>query len=232
LIMRFKKRTEKIVKEEVDKLKSYKVGNGAAIVADPKTGEILAMVGSKDYFDRENDGNFNVAIQNTRQPGSSMKPIMYAAAFEKGYTPSTLIMDTKTDFPTNSDPPIYTPVNYDGKFRGPVQVRFALGNSLNIPAVKMLAKVGIEPVMKKAYEMGIENWEPTSKNRAGVGLSLVLGGRETSLLDEVTAYSVFANKGIRQDPVSILKVTDPKGKKLFEKKEQMGKECSPKKSPF
>jgi 1A family penicillin-binding protein len=220
---KIQEKAEKIVKEEVDKLERYKVGNGAAVVADPKTGELLAMVGSKDYFDRENEGNFNVSISNTRQPGSSMKPVMYAAAFEKGFTPSTLVMDTKTDFPTEGTPPIYTPVNYDGRFRGPVQLRFALGNSLNIPAVKMLAKVGIEPVMRKAYEMGIENWEPTAKNRAGVGLSLVLGGRETSLLDEVTAYSVFANKGVRQDPVTILKVTDPKGKKLYEKKKTDGK---------
>ncbi|HVF69930.1 MAG TPA: transglycosylase domain-containing protein [Xanthomonadales bacterium] len=216
-------KAEKIVRDEVDKLKSYKVGNGAAIVADPKTGEILAMVGSRDYFDRENEGNYNVSIRNTRQPGSSMKPIIYAAALEKGYTASTLLMDTKTEFPVAGTPPIYSPVNYDGRFRGPTQVRFALGNSINIPAVKMLAKVGIEPVMRKAYEMGINNWEPTAKNRAGVGLSLVLGGRETSLLDEVTAYGVFANKGVKQDPITILKVTDPKGKVLFERKKTEGK---------
>ncbi len=216
-------KAEEIVKEEVDKLKSYKVGNGAAVVTDPKTGEVLAMVGSKDYFDRENEGNYNVAVHNTRQPGSSMKPIVYAAALEKGYTASTLLMDTKTDFPVVGNPPIYTPVNYDGRFRGPSQVRFALGNSLNIPAVKMLAKVGIEPVMRKAYEMGINNWEPTLKNRSGVGLSLVLGGRETSLIDEVTAYSVFANGGVKQDPVTIIKVTDPKGKVLFERKKTNGK---------
>lgn len=226
---------EKIVKEEVDKLKSYKVGNGASVVMDPKTGEILSMVGSKDYFGKSApegctsgsscvfDPDPNVATSNTRQPGSSMKPIIYAAALEKGYTAATLLMDTKTDFPVVGTPPIYTPLNYDGKFRGPVQVRFALGNSLNIPAVKMLARVGIEPVMRKAYEMGIENWEPTAKNRSQVGLSLVLGGRETSLLDEVTAYSVFANKGVRQDPVSILKVTDPRGKVLYEKKKTDGK---------
>ncbi len=226
---------EKIVKEEVDKLKSSKVGNGAAVVADPKTGEILSMVGSKDYFGKSApegctsgsdcvfDPDPNVSVSNTRQPGSSMKPIIYAAAFERGYTASTLLMDTRTEFPVVGDPPIYTPVNYDGKFRGPVQVRFALGNSLNIPAVKMLAKVGIEPVMRKAYEMGIENWEPTAQNRSRVGLSLVLGGRETSLIDEVTAYGVFANRGVKQDPISILKVTDPKGKVLFERKKTDGK---------
>ncbi|HUQ85400.1 MAG TPA: PBP1A family penicillin-binding protein [Candidatus Limnocylindrales bacterium] len=218
-------KAEKIVKDEVDELKTYKVGNGAAIVSDPKTGEVLAMVGSKDYFDRENEGNYNVAVHNTRQPGSSMKPIVYAAALESGYTASTLLMDTRTEFPSSGNPPIYTPVNYDGVFRGPTQVRFALGNSYNIPAVKMLAKVGITPVLRKAYEMGINNWEPTAKNRAGVGLSLVLGGRETSLIDEVTAYGVFANKGIKHDPVTILKVTDIKGKVLYERQKTEGKKA-------
>ena len=217
------KEAEKIVKEEVDKLEKYKATNGSAVVSDPKTGEILAMVGSKDYFDEENDGNFNVATSDKRQPGSALKPIMYAAALEKGYTAATLLMDTKTEFPSvDSSIPTYIPVNYDGKFRGPVQVRYALGNSLNIPAVKLLAMVGLEPVMKKGFEMGIENWEPTKENQARVGLSLVLGGRETSLLNQVTAYSVFANKGVRQDPVSVLKVTDIKGKKLFEHKKKEG----------
>lgn len=219
---KIQKKSEEIVREEIEKLKGYRVGNGAAVVSDPKTGEVLAMVGSKDYFDTEGDGNFNVALAN-RQPGSSLKPVVYAAAFEKGYTPSTLLMDVKTDFPTG-DPakPIYTPVNYDGKFRGPVQARFALGNSLNIPAVKMLAKVGIRDVMEKGYEMGIRNWEPTTKNMSSVGLSLVLGGRETTLLDEVTAYGVFANKGVRHDPITILEVKDNKGKVLFKAKEKEG----------
>lgn len=218
------KKTEEIVKKEVDDLKNYKVSNGAAIVAEPKTGEVLAMVGSKDYFDQENDGNFNVAISNTRQPGSSLKPIVYATAFEKGYTPATLLMDVQTNFPTNvPGQPEYNPVNYDGKFHGPVQVRYALANSFNIPAVKMLAMVGITPVMQKGYDMGILNWQPTAQNRANVGLSLVLGGRETSLMNEVTAYSVFANQGVKQDPVTILKVTDGKGKVLYEHDKTDGK---------
>ncbi|MBI2032612.1 MAG: penicillin-binding protein [Candidatus Levybacteria bacterium] len=128
------KDAEKIVKDELEKLKGYRVGNGSAIVADPKTGEILAMVGSKDYFDVDNDGNFNTALSR-RQPGSSLKPVIYATALEKGYTAASFIMDVKTDFPTETTG-TYTPVNYDGKFRGPIQLRFALGNSLNIPAVK------------------------------------------------------------------------------------------------
>ena len=216
------KEAEKIVHEEISKLENYHVGNGAAVVTDPKTGEILAMVGSEDYFNTENDGNFNVALAN-RQPGSSLKPIMYATAFEKGYTPATMIMDVKTDFPTG-DPenPIYTPVNYDGKYKGPVQLRFALGNSINIPAVKMLARVGIKSVMQTATDMGITNWEPTSTNMANVGLSLVLGGRETTLLSETTAYGVFATGGIRHDPISILKVVDSKGNTIFEHRQSNG----------
>ncbi len=226
------KKAEEIVKDELEKLKGFNVGNGAAVVSDPKTGEILAMVGSKDYYDTKNDGNFNAAL-SMRQPGSSLKPIMYSVAFEKGYTPATLVMDVKTDFPSG-DPehPVYTPVNYDGKYRGPVQLRFALGNSLNIPAVKMLARVGIKDVMQKGYEMGIDNWQPTKENVANVGLSLVLGGRETSLQSETTAYGVFASGGYRHDPVYILKVTDNKGKTLYEYKPKDGQKVLEKEVAF
>ncbi|TXG76500.1 penicillin-binding protein [Candidatus Dojkabacteria bacterium] len=217
---KLQKKSEDIVKEEIEKLKGYRVGNGAAVVTDPKTGQVLAMVGSKDYFDVKNDGNFNVAIAN-RQPGSSLKPIIYATAFQKGYTPATMLMDVKTDFP-NGQGGMYVPVNYDGKFRGPTQVRFALGNSLNIPAVKMLAKVGLKDVMEQGYEMGLSNWEPTAKTMQNVGLSLVLGGREVSLLDETTAYGVFADKGVRHDPVTILEVKDNNGKVLYEYKPKDG----------
>jgi 1A family penicillin-binding protein len=210
------KESEKIVKEEIDKIKAYHATNGSAVVTDPKTGEILAMVGSKDYFDTKNAGNFNTALAD-RQPGSSLKPITYATAFEKGYTPASMIMDVKTDFPTG-DPknPTYTPVNYDGKYRGPIQLRFALGNSINVPAIKLLGRIGIKNVMEKATDMGIANWEPTDSNVANVGLSLVLGGRETTLLSEATAYGVFASGGIRHDLVSILKVVDSKGNTILE----------------
>ncbi len=229
------KKAEEIVEEELKKLKGYNVGNGAAMVTNPKTGEILAMVGGKDYFgDIEPEGctagsdcvfepNVNV-VRSPRQPGSSMKPVIYAAGFEKGFTPATMLMDVKTDFPSG-DPtkPIYTPLNYDGKFYGPMQVRFSLGNSLNIPAVKMLAKVGIKPAMQKAYDMGIKEWEPTNENVANVGLSLVLGGRETSLYNEMVAYGVFANGGTRQDLYAIEKVVDSKDDMLFEHKETDGR---------
>lgn len=218
---------EKIVKTEIGGLKEYHVANGAAVVMDPKTGQILSMVGNTDYFDTSIDGNYNDAIAN-RQPGSSLKPVMYATAFEKGYTPATEVMDVQTDFPTG-DPtnPTYSPVNYDGKFHGPIQLRFALGNSMNIPAVKMLARVGIKDVMTNAFNMGIHNWEPTAENMQNVGLSLVLGGRETTLLDETTAYSVFANQGVKHDPVYLLKVTDSKGNVLYQDHPQPGVKVMP-----
>lgn len=218
------KKAEAIMKEEIDKLKTYKVGNGAAVVLDPKNGAVLAMVGSKDYFDIDNDGNFNASLGN-RQPGSSLKPVIYAASFEKGYTPATLMMDVKTEFPSNdANQSMYTPVNYDGKYRGPVQVRFALANSLNVPAVKMLAKIGVANAMQKAYDMGIENWKPTSANVSNVGLSLVLGGRETTLLQITNAYGVFANKGLRHEPYYISEVRDSKGKLLYKHKDEKGRQ--------
>jgi len=220
------KYAENTVKSEIASLKAYHVSNGAAVVRDPKTGEILAMVGSTDYFDKTNDGSFDDALAE-RQPGSSLKPIMYSVAFEHGYTPATMVMDVPTDFQVNTQTSPYEPVDYEGTYAGPVQLRFALGNSLNIPAVKMLARVGIKPVMQQAYNMGIENWDPTQQALSQVGLSLVLGGRETNLLDETTAYSVFATEGIRHDPVSILKVTDPKGNALYQYQPNAGKRVLP-----
>lgn len=208
------KESEKIVKEEIGKLKNYNVGNGAAVVSNPKNGEILAMVGSEDYFNTKNDGNFNAAM-GWRQPGSSLKPITYAVGFSRGYTPATVLMDTPTNFKAADSEKDYNAVNYDGKFRGPVQVRFALGNSINIPAIKMLALVGIKNVMQKAYDMGISNWEPTDANLKDVGYSLVLGGRVVRLVDEVEAYGVFANGGNKQPLVSILEVKDSKGNDLY-----------------
>ena len=216
------KNAEDIVFEEIEKIEKFDVGNGAAIVMDPKTGAILAMVGSRDYFNTEKEGNFNAATAH-RQPGSALKPIMYATAFEKGYTPATLLMDLRTEFPTNvPGQPDYKPENYDGKYRGPMQVRFTLGNSENVPAVKMLARVGIKPVMQKAYDMGIENWKPTQENLNNVGLSLVLGGREVTLLEMATAYSVFSNRGVKKEPFSIAEVKDKKGKTIYKHKDSKG----------
>ncbi len=220
------KEVESDISTELDKLNGYHVTNGAAIVTDPKTGAILAMDGSKDYFDSANDGNFNAALAY-RQPGSSLKPIMYSVAFEHGYTPATTVMDVATNFKQDDSEPDYIPVNYDGKYRGPIQLRFALGNSINVPAVKMLARVGIQPVMQQAYNMGITNWQPTTANLNSVGYSLVLGGRETTLLQEVTAYGVFANAGVKIDPYAIEKVTDDKGNVLYQHQTNSGQRVLP-----
>lgn len=216
-------KVQDIVKTEVDKLSRAKVGNGAAMVTNPKTGEIIAMVGSKDYFAKDYDGQFNVTL-SPRQPGSATKPITYAVGFMKGYTPATMWLDVQTEFDGGIGQPPYKPVNYDGKFRGPVQTRTALASSLNIPAVKMLAVNGIKDTMKTAYDMGLSNWEPTSQNLSQVGLSLTLGGRELKMADLMTAYGVFADQGTRQDLVYIIKVTDSSGKVLEEYKPSKGKQ--------
>lgn len=213
---------EQIVKTELDSLKGYHVSNGAALVLDSRTAAVLAMVGSKDYFDKDNDGNFN-AVYASRQPGSSTKPILYATAFERGYTPATLLMDTPTDFYMGAGQKPYTPVNYEGTFQGPMQVRYALGNSENIPAVKMLAMVGIKNFMQKAYDMGITNWQPTSTNLSQVGLSLVLGGREASLYQVTSAYQVFADQGVKKDPYEIEEVDDSHGRVLYKHQTDPGR---------
>ncbi len=212
---------QKIVHDEVGKLKDYHAGNGAAVVINPQNGQIQAMVGSKDYFAKDYDGNVNVALA-MRQPGSATKPITYAASFQKGYTAATVLEDVPTDFPGGAGLPVYRPVNYDGQFHGPTQVRYDLGNSYNIPAVKMLANVGVKNVMDLAYRMGLTTWEPTQDNVNSVGLSLTLGGREVRLLDLTSAFGVLANQGKKQDPVSILKVEDSRGKTLYEYHESDG----------
>lgn len=208
------------VKEEVEKAKKLKVSNGAAVVMDPHSGEILAMVGSKDYTATDSSGyKYNVAVQAERQPGSSLKPIMYAAALAKGYTASTLLLDVDTKYPSG-DPakPEYNPKNYDGKFRGPMQMRYALGNSINTIAVKITALVGVKDILKLGYDMGISTWQPTDEMLRHVGLSLPLGGAEVRLIDEAVAYSVFASGGYRIDPVSILTVKNTKGSVLYQHK--------------
>lgn len=200
------------VAAEIEDLKNLRVSNGAAIVAAPKTGEILAMVGSTDYFNEENDGNVNVTIAR-RQPGSSIKPINYATGLIKGYTAASPFADKPTCFPNPSGAP-YCPKNYDGKFHGVVQMRESLANSYNIPAVKMLKANGLEAMIATASAMGITSF--TDPDR--YGLSLTLGGGEVSMLEMVQAFSVFANNGYKIPLQPILKVTDAKGKVLEEYK--------------
>lgn len=215
-------KAQEIVSEEIAKVEKQHITNGATVVVNPETGEILAMVGSKNFNAEDYDGQYNVATA-LRQPGSSFKPFTYVTAFKEGYSPSTLLMDVPTTFPGGVGQPDYNPVNYDGKFRGPVQLRFALGNSLNIPAVKMLAMVGIKDVLKTANDMGITTLEPNNETLKKVGLSLTLGGGEVKLLDMAEAYSGFVNKGYRVEPVAILKVEDINGKVLEEVKPEKKK---------
>lgn len=182
--------------------------NAASMITRPGTGEILAMVGSRNYFDTERDGNVNVTISK-RQPGSSIKPINYATGLIKGYTAATPFVDQKTCFPNPSGAP-YCPLNYDFKFHGVQQMRYSLANSFNIPAVKMLKLNGLEAMVATASAMGINSF--TDPDR--YGLSLTLGGGEVTMVEMVQAYGVFANSGYKINLHPILKVTDSKGKIL------------------
>lgn len=195
---------------EVEKQKSLKVGNGGALVTNPATGEILAMVGSADY-NASGSGKVNVTLAN-RSPGSSIKPIVYALGFLKGVTtPATAWIDGPFCFPAFNGKS-YCPQNYDGKFHGIVQTRFALGNSLNVPATKEMSLVKVEDFIATASAMGITTLG--DKNR--YGFSLALGGGEVKMTDMAVAFGVFANQGKKVDLVSILRVADSSGKILEE----------------
>jgi penicillin-binding protein 1C len=201
------------VAAEIEKLRRLRVGNGAAIITKPATGEILAMVGSTDYFATPS-GSFNVTTA-LRQPGSSIKPINYAIGIEnRTITPATIFLDVATCFRVAGQP-AYCPRNYDGTFHGPVPARLALGNSYNIPAVKMLALNSVETMIASASAFGLD----TLKDPSQYGLSLTLGGGEVRMIDMAEAFSTFANAGIRRDLVSILKVLDKDGNVLEEYKD-------------
>lgn len=204
---------QEAVATEVAKLeKTNNVTNGASLVTNPKTGEILAMVGSRDYFDREHDGNVNVTLAH-RQPGSSIKPINYATGLSKGFNAATPFADTRTCFP-NANGTSYCPQNYDGRFHGVVQMRESLANSYNIPAVKMLKANGLEAMIATASAMGIHSFTQPER----YGLSLTLGGGEVTMLEMAEAFGVFANLGYRIDLHPILKVTNSSGTVLEEYK--------------
>lgn len=203
--------TQASLSAELVGLKKLKISNGAALVTNPKTGEILAMIGSKDYFSQDIDGKVNVTTR-LRQPGSSIKPLNYALGLEtKVITPSTMLLDTPIcfDMVAQSD---YCPKNYDNTFRGLTQIRFALGNSLNIPAVKVLSLNSVEGFISFARKMGITSWTDPSL----YGLSLTLGGGEVMMTDMATAFGVFANQGVKVPLRAILKVEDASGKVLEE----------------
>jgi penicillin-binding protein 1C len=201
---------QQTVASEVAKLEGSNVTNGASVISNPKTGEILAMVGSKNYFDSEDDGNVNVTLAK-RQPGSSIKPINYATGLIKGYTASTPIIDQKKCFP-NPGGKAYCPVNYDGGYHGITNMRTALANSYNIPAVKMLQMNGLDAMIATSSAMGINSFKDPER----YGLSLTLGGGEVTMLEMTEAFGVFANMGYRIPLQPILKVTDKTGKVLEE----------------
>lgn len=209
--------------------KNFDASNEGMVAIEPKTGQVLAMVGSRGYFDDTIDGKVNVALAH-RQPGSSFKPIVYATAWQKGYTPSTVVFDLKTQFstacaPTNfsSEPPCYSPENFDLKFHGPISMRDALAQSMNIPAVKTLYLAGITDALQMAQKLGITTLTDASR----YGLTLVLGGGEVSLLEMTGAYSVFANDGVRNPPTGILRVEDRDGAVLEEYSDQSERVIEP-----
>lgn len=202
---------EKVVKEEIDKLVGLNVTNGAAVVLNPQTGEILAMVGSKDYFDTKKDGNVNVATR-LRQPGSSIKVINYAYALSNGYTLSSIIDDTPITYNIPGTTP-YTPKNYDGNFRGKITLRSALAESRNVPAVKVLASYGVDKMIALGQKMGITTWNDPTR----FGLSLTLGAGEVKLIDLADVYSTIANGGKRPEIKSVTEVKNHKNKILYSK---------------
>ncbi|MGH2370650.1 MAG: transglycosylase domain-containing protein, partial [Chloroflexota bacterium] len=208
LDIRMQEMAELIVRHHISQLGRFNAKDAALVALNPSTGEILAMVGSADYANKAIQGEVNVALA-PRQPGSSIKPITYLAAFQKGWSPVTIIEDEETVFPGN---PPYKPRNYDEQFHGKVTVRTALANSYNIPAVKTLQYVGVPAMIDLARKMGIT----TFQNPQRYGLALTLGGGDVRLLELTSAYGVFATGGQRVAPVSILKVTDTRGKVLDE----------------
>ena len=215
---------QQIVTSHVASIADRNVQNGALVAIEPTTGKILAMVGSPDFYNDAISGQVNMATSPTRQPGSSIKPLVYLAAFEKGWTPATLIWDVPSQFPPSGDPndtrPPYEPVNYDGKFHGAVTVRMALSNSFNVPAVKTLDFVGIyddpeteekEGMIALAERLGIDTF-----TRPDYGLSLSLGGGDVSVLQMTGAYATMANGGTRIPPVAITKILDHTGQLVYE----------------
>lgn len=229
---------EKVIKE-ADKTNISKGANNAAmVVLNPKTGGIIALIGSKDYFADAYpetgsvlfDPKYDIATMGQRQPGSAFKPFVYATAFKKGFTPDTVLWDAKTEFNPSCDPSgealvgtngtdCYNPQNYDGKDRGQVTMRTALACSLNIPAVKTLYLAGITDSLKTATDFGISTLTDTTN----YGLSLVLGGGDINLLELTVAYGVFATEGNYIHPVSILKITDMEGNVIEESRMQQTK---------
>jgi penicillin-binding protein 1C len=196
------------INTELEKLKNLHVQNGAGLVINPTTGEILAMVGSQNFFDSEHDGQVNITLQE-RQPGSSIKPITYALALSRGLNPSSTIEDAPICFKSKGQSD-YCPKNYDGKFHGTVTLKTALASSYNIPAVKLLNAYGLSNMINLAKQLGITTWNDPSR----FGLSLTLGGGEIKMIDLASVYGVFANGGKKVTLNPITTITDSQGNQL------------------
>jgi 1A family penicillin-binding protein len=213
---------EKAIDSQAEKnAQTFNASNAALVAIDVKTGQVLALVGSKDFFDESIDGQVNVALR-PRQPGSSFKPIVYAAAFSKGYTPETILFDVPTNFGPSGTGKDYLPKNYNEKYYGPVTIRQALAGSLNVPAVKTLYLTGINNVLNLAQRMGYT----TLLDESRYGLSLVLGGGEVKLLEHVNAFGIFAREGKKISPSFILKVEDGQGN-ILEQNDNLSALVSP-----
>lgn len=204
---------EEVVAKGAAKNISRGATNAALVAVNPKNGDILTMVGSKDFYDKSIDGEVNIAT-SLQQPGSSFKPFAYATAFEKGYQPETKILDAPTNFGPDGSGRNYVPRNYDGKFHGLLTMREALAQSLNVPAIKTLYLAGIDDTIAMAHKLGIT----TLNERSRYGLSLVIGGGDVKLVDMASAFSVFANDGVKNPARSVLKITDRNGNIIEESK--------------
>lgn len=209
---------EIVARRAEENTERYNATNAGMVAVNPQEGDVLVMVGSKDYFSETIDGNFNTAL-SSRQPGSSIKPFIYAEAFKQGFLPNTIVFDLKTQFSPRCAPndpssqsPCYSPNNYNGQFLGPINLRNALAQSLNIPAVKTLYLAGVSNSLKLAADMGITTLDDPDR----YGLSVVLGGGEVRLLEMTQGYSVFANEGVRADTRSILRVEDHRGEIIMD----------------
>src|SRR5439155_5205499 len=223
---------ERAAREQIQAIRERNASNAALVAMKSETGEVLAMVGSLDFNDPTIDGQVNVALR-PRQPGSTLKPFTYLASFAKGWSPATMLMDVPTTFGGN-----YSPKNFDGQFHGPVRVRQALAQSLNIPAVKALEFVGPEELVNSVHRLGVNGLREPQR----YGLSVTLGGGEVTLLDLTYAYQIFAlggqqagapvpdsarQAGFREfDPVAVLKVSDASGKVLYQQPARAGRQLA------
>ncbi|MEK7193742.1 MAG: transglycosylase domain-containing protein, partial [Patescibacteria group bacterium] len=228
---------ERVVGEGAERNELLYQGKNAALVAqDPKTGQILALVGSRDYFNEDVEGKFNVAVQGLRQPGSALKPFAYLTAFKKGYTPDTFLFDLPTEFSSyinvcplininysDKNPLCFHPQNFSQTFQGPVTFRQALAQSINVPSVKVLYLAGLAETIKTSQDFGITTLNDLSR----FGLSLVLGGGEVKLIEMVGAYSVFSQEGVKHQQSFILRITDNQGMILEQYRDQATQVAEP-----